>query len=73
MEEGLHFDSSIGKSSRGGDVSGGEKIPNSQDNISSIIEAGREELLDLGLRNPLLNHRPSRARGIEISDELPRI
>ena len=31
----------------------------------------RNELLDLGLRNPLLNYRPSRARGVEVVDELP--
>ncbi len=39
---------------------------------SSAIEASREELLDLGLRNPLLNHRASRARGVEVVDELPK-
>ena len=44
---------------------------NSQDRISSVIEASRKELLDLGLRNPLLNYRPSRARGLGIVDELP--
>jgi Protein of unknown function (DUF4011) len=27
-------------------------------------------LLDLGLRNSLLNYRPSRARGVELIDEL---
>lgn len=43
----------------------------SQDRISSIIEASREELLDLGLRNQLLNYRPSRAKGVEVVDELP--
>ena len=39
--------------------------------ISSAIEASRGELLELGLRNPLLNYRPSRARGVEVVDELP--
>ena len=43
----------------------------SQSTTSSIIEASREELLDLGLRNPLLNYRPSRARGVQVVDELP--
>jgi len=43
----------------------------SQNNISSTIEVSRKELLDLGLRNPLLNYRPSRARGVEVVDELP--
>ncbi|CAA9299176.1 MAG: DNA helicase related protein, partial [uncultured Chloroflexia bacterium] len=43
----------------------------SRDGISSAIEASRDELLDLGLRNPLLNYRTSRARGVEVVDELP--
>jgi hypothetical protein len=46
-------------------------IVDSQDRITLNIEASREELLDLGLRNPLLNYRPSRARGVEVVDELP--
>src|SRR5215218_528750 len=50
---------------------GGGKMANSQSKISSAIETSREELLDLGLRNPLLNYRPSRARGVEVVDELP--
>jgi hypothetical protein len=35
------------------------------------LEASRSELLDLGLRNPLLNYRPPRARGVVVVDELP--
>src|SRR5215218_11413985 len=50
---------------------GGGTMANSQSKISSAIETSREELLDLGLRNPLLNYRPSRARGVEVVDELP--
>src|SRR5215208_2133201 len=46
-------------------------MANSQTRIASVIETSREELLDLGLRNPLLNYRPSRARGVEVVDELP--
>src|SRR5918997_1402062 len=46
-------------------------MANTQTRVSSIIEASREELLDLGLRNPLLNYRSSRARGVEVVDELP--
>jgi hypothetical protein len=46
-------------------------MTNSRTNISSLIENSRKELLDLGLRNPLLNYRSSRARGIEVVDELP--
>lgn len=37
--------------------------------IRSAIETSRKELLDLSLRNPLLNYRPSRARGVEIVGE----
>ncbi|MDU0369913.1 DUF3320 domain-containing protein [Hymenobacter endophyticus] len=33
------------------------------------LAASRQELLDLGLRNPLLNFRPSRVRGVEIVGE----
>lgn len=35
------------------------------------LEASRSELLDLGLRNPLLNYRCLRARGVEVVDEKP--
>jgi hypothetical protein len=42
------------------------KMGYSQNNISSTIEVSRKELLDLGLRTPLLNYRPSRARGVEL-------
>ncbi|MCB2409150.1 DUF3320 domain-containing protein [Hymenobacter lucidus] len=33
------------------------------------LHASREELLDLGLRNPLLNFRPSPARGVVVTQE----
>ncbi|MDP6550066.1 MAG: DUF4011 domain-containing protein, partial [Dehalococcoidia bacterium] len=39
--------------------------------IRSRLEASRRELLDLGLRNPLLNYRLLRTRGLETVDELP--
>ena len=35
------------------------------------IEASRKELLDLGLRNPLLNYRALKSRGVEVVDEIP--
>ena len=35
------------------------------------LEAARRDLLDLGLRNSLLNYRSSGARNIEVVDELP--
>lgn len=39
------------------------------DSIRSQLEAARRELLDLGLRNPLLNYRLLRARGVVVVDE----
>ena len=41
------------------------------DSIISKIEASRKELLDLGLRNPLLNYRALKSRGVEVVDEIP--
>ena len=41
------------------------------DAIISKIEASRKELLDLGLRNPLLNYRALKSRGVEVVDEIP--
>ena len=37
--------------------------------VITQLEAARKELLDLGLRNPLLNYRPTRARGVTVVDE----
>ncbi len=45
-----------------------------EDTCNSIvdkIERTRTELLDLSLRNPLLNYRPLRSRGVEVVDEIP--
>mgnify|MGYP001189485946 CR=1 FL=1 len=39
--------------------------------IRAQLEAARKTLLDLGMRNPLLNYRPLRSRGLEVVDELP--
>ncbi len=40
-----------------------------QDTLTARLEAARKELLDLGLRNPLLNYRQPAARGLSIIDE----
>ena len=40
--------------------------------IAEQLEAARRRLLDLTMRNHLLNYRPSRARSIGVVDELPR-
>jgi hypothetical protein len=40
--------------------------------IRSKLESSRQELLDLGLRNPLINYRTLKARGVEVVDELPK-
>ena len=46
-------------------------MANSQSKISTAIKTSRKELLDLGLRNPLLHYCSSRARGVEVVDKLP--
>jgi len=38
--------------------------------IRNGLESARKELLDLGLRNPLLNYRLLRTRGLEVVDEV---
>lgn len=40
-----------------------------QDTILSRLETSRKELLDLGLRNPLLNYKPLSSRGVQILQE----
>jgi very-short-patch-repair endonuclease/DNA polymerase III delta prime subunit len=40
-----------------------------QNPVLTKLEAARKELLDLGLRNPLINFKPLRGRGLEIVDE----
>jgi very-short-patch-repair endonuclease len=39
------------------------------DRVEEQLRRSRVELLDLSLRNPLLNYRPSKRRGLEIVDE----
>ena len=39
------------------------------DAITTRLKSSRTDLLDLSLRNPLLNYRPSTRRGIEVIDE----
>ena len=39
--------------------------------LRSALETARRDLLDLGLRNPLLNYRTLRAKGLEVVDENP--
>ncbi len=40
--------------------------------IHSELDQSRRDVLDLSLRNPLLNFRPSKRRGLEVTDELSR-
>ncbi len=49
---------------------GSARLADLRSKIASIIATSREELLALGLRNPLLTYHSSRARGVEV-DELP--
>lgn len=37
--------------------------------LAALLEASRRELLDLGLRNPLLNFRTYEARGVAVTQE----
>ena len=41
------------------------------DSIRATLNAVRKELLDLGLRNPLLNYRLLKSRGLEVANERP--
>ena len=42
---------------------------NNKSNISKKLESSRKELLDLGLRNSLLNYRVSKSRSVDITGE----
>lgn len=42
-----------------------------RDDIQRKLDVSRRELLDFGLRNPLISHRTTAARGVEVTDELP--
>jgi hypothetical protein len=44
---------------------------NVMDSIQAKLDAARAELLDLGLRNPLINYKLLKARGVEVVDESP--
>src|ERR1700760_1632348 len=41
------------------------------DGLRATLNAVRKELLDLGLRNPLLNYRLLKSRGLEVVGERP--
>jgi very-short-patch-repair endonuclease len=43
----------------------------SKADLTTSLEVARRDLLDLGLRNPLLNYRVLRSRGLDIIDEKP--
>jgi hypothetical protein len=44
---------------------------NEATSLTGTLEIARRDLLDLGLRNTLLNYRPLRSKGIEVIDERP--
>jgi very-short-patch-repair endonuclease len=44
-------------------------LPEEQHSLAARLEASRQELLDLGLRNPLLNFRLSKAQGVAVVRE----
>ena len=45
-------------------------MPKPEETVAARLDADRRALLDLSLKNPLLNHRP-RVRGLEFSGESP--
>jgi len=51
----------------GGPVAGG----GSPGTVEARLDLARRDLLDLGLRNPLINFRLLKSRGVEVVDELP--
>ncbi len=62
------------EATQGLDSTDGSPTSSSEDTADPIIdkiERTRTELLDLSLRNPLLNYRPLRYRGVEVVDEIP--
>ena len=40
--------------------------------VAELLGRSRKDLLDLTLRNPLLSFRPLKAKGVKVTDELPR-
>ncbi|MGV8041078.1 MAG: DUF4011 domain-containing protein [Thermoanaerobaculaceae bacterium] len=46
--------------------------PTRRSTAATQLEVARRDLLDLGRRNRLLNHRPLKGKGLELIDELPR-
>lgn len=46
-------------------------MPETRDRILGQLENARKDLLDLTLRNPLLNYRPLKARGLELVNDNP--
>jgi len=46
-------------------------VTQTADLVRPKLEAARQELLDLGLRNALISFRPLKARGVEVFEEVP--
>ncbi len=46
-------------------------IEETEDPVRATLDDARKDLLDLSLRNKLLNYRPLKTKGVEIIDELP--
>jgi len=46
-------------------------IEETEDPVKSKLDSARLDLLDLSLRNKLLNYRPLKTKGVEIIDEIP--
>ena len=46
-------------------------VEESEDKVRAELDVARHKLLDMGLRNKLLNYRPLKSKGLEIDDEKP--
>lgn len=45
--------------------------PDDRTNLTAALNIARRDLLDLGMRNTLLNYRPLRSKGVEVIGEKP--
>ncbi len=48
------------------------KTDSENDSVAEELDRSRRDVLDLTLRNPLLNFRPPKAKGLKIVGEIPR-
>jgi len=69
--EDLEYPTKIDAPSAPSDSDKIEVKEESQDPVKYKLDLARQELLDLGMFNKLLNYRPLKTKGVEIIDEIP--